>query len=410
MIKEVLKNVIKELIHTEANYKRDNDKVIHKSLFSPFVPTFLDTYSLFWKSFNTMVVYHLKTVQISDFNFFDIDFMNFPTIDKKEFFEKLMHLFEKTLKKNKKYKIVKRYKFLQFYKMISYFISYKYKDIEINFVVSLLCDNQSFSIKLYIPVIVFKDNKYDIITNLFNEYIDEISNYILNHIHINDNVHDIINRINNFIKVYKDKGIGKYVILLHGPPGTGKTFIANMIKSILSLKYRNLYVSEIVKDKLTAVLKQTMRDELEPREIKNNSFDMYQYNIRYDERIYFEIIDEFDSLISVKDDKSLLSRYNTGKIKQVLDQIEGIVILISNHIEDLDEAVVRDDRINLKVKIDENFYTIEEKKNIVLSYLKKHKINYKNVKNEIDNIDYTLLSNAINQCKNIIYDYIGKQV
>jgi len=165
-----------------------------------------------------------------------------------------------------------------------------------------------------------------------------------------DKINNITNCINSFIKnekFYLERGIPYQLgILLYGPPGTGKT---SLIKAIASKYDKSL---SIISTKDLSYLQNSLTS------MKQNSI---------------LVIEDIDSSLSVlsreknnkvkvvgkneKEEDSLKDLFK-GSLSDILNSLDGIIschgrilIMTTNHIEKIDQAILRPGRVDLKVEL-----------------------------------------------------------
>ena len=165
-----------------------------------------------------------------------------------------------------------------------------------------------------------------------------------------DKINNITNCINSFIKnekFYLERGIPYQLgILLYGPPGTGKT---SLIKAIASKYDKSL---SIISTKDLSYLQNSLTS------MKQNSI---------------LVIEDIDSSLSVlsreknnkvkvvgkneKEEDSLKDLFK-GSLSDILNSLDGIIschgrilIMTTNHIEKIDQAILRPGRVDLKIEL-----------------------------------------------------------
>lgn len=142
-------------------------------------------------------------------------------------------------------------------------------------------------------------------------------------------------------------------IILHGPPGTGKTTIARNLGKIIGCegeRFRLMSGPEIFN-------KYVGQSEKNVREIFKPAEDAWKkYGI--DSPIYMIVIDEIDAMIPARDGDSS-HRVSSSVVNQFLAKLDGleqfenfICIGITNRIELLDPAAIRPGRLGTHIKID----------------------------------------------------------
>lgn len=191
---------------------------------------------------------------------------------------------------------------------------------------------------------------------------------------------DVLNRIDYFLKsrkIYEKKGIPWTLgILLSGCPGTGKT---SFVKALINYTKRHVVEVPLGRIKTYGGLKEVMLGE-----------EIDGYTIPFDKRLYLiEDIDCLDDIVlsrkkqlkqkqkkkskEKENDSSeldLSKLFDTSKhsssfgnddpltLSHILNIIDGpleapgrILVMTSNHPEKLDEALIRDGRMDIKLKM-----------------------------------------------------------
>lgn len=164
---------------------------------------------------------------------------------------------------------------------------------------------------------------------------------------------------------YIKKGIPHTLgILLHGPPGTGKTSI---IKSIAKDTNRHVINIKLYKDTTQTQLRNLFFDE-KLNVIVDNKTE--HFNISMDERIY--VIEDIDCLTDiiykreniVTEEKNPYVFGEELSLSFILNLLDGILetpgrilIVTTNHIEKLDKAFIRPGRIDVNLEV--GFCTLE---------------------------------------------------
>lgn len=152
-----------------------------------------------------------------------------------------------------------------------------------------------------------------------------VSNLILDE-EIRDSISQFILRIKNRKKL-KDVGLDpKLSLLLHGPPGCGKTTIANYIAREANLPIVTARLDTIV----SSLLGSTSKNIRKVFDFTNN-------------KPCILFIDEFDAIAKARDNE-----YEHGELKRVInsllqsiDQYQNVLIAATNHSKMLDSAVWR---------------------------------------------------------------------
>lgn len=199
------------------------------------------------------------------------------------------------------------------------------KDLEYN-----ICYKNNNETSVYTPVLA-GDPRFELYQNFPKRNLDSV---IIDK-HIKKNI------INNIETFYKDKndyityGIPyKNVILLHGPPGTGKTSI---LFSIASYFNKDVYILNFGSD---------INDEI---------FIHLLSHIKPDSFLFLEDIDAlFKNRDAVRKGNNGFLSFST--LLNFLDgvlRVDGLItFMTTNHIEYLDPALLRSGRVNLTEKID----------------------------------------------------------
>lgn len=154
-------------------------------------------------------------------------------------------------------------------------------------------------------------------------------------------IKDFIDRFNNGNTFYKEKQLCyKTGILLYGRPGTGKT---SLVKSIATEYHRGIV-------------------QIDVSNIDNIDFSHLTMMINNeDEEKYIVLFEDIDTLFLNRDESESKSDkdYNgiINKLLQFLDSNSSpndvIFIATTNHLERLDEALIREGRFDLKLEVDE---------------------------------------------------------
>lgn len=223
-------------------------------------------------------------------------------------------------------------------------------DIEAGTIILLSVNDKSST-----PYFCFPHNKYDnfclnisdvmLVEGLKDTGNEKIDLAPLNNLVIADDVKEeilaVIKQHENNDKIFKDWGLGDIIeygkgmtFLFYGPPGTGKTWAANCIAKALGRKLMIVAAAEI----------QTS----EPGGANRNIQQAFATAAASKKVL---LLDECDSLITSRNDVGMIIGSEINTLLTEIEKYEGFVILTTNRIENLDEALER--RIALIVEFPE---------------------------------------------------------
>ena len=217
-----------------------------------------------------------------------------------------------------------------------------------------------------------------------------------------------LDRIENLGKICKQYPHFRWVILVHGEPGTGKTWLFKNLPMFTD-KVR-LLESPILSKKMSEVRKrffETSSSEAdEPEEGITESPKLIgsTNKVKQDfngiSQIEYDVFDEFDMYVgNYLTDKSIdtSKSFLVNTFKEALDESKGLIILITNHKDKIDSSVIRDGRINETIHMDRSFYDLEEKKRIVEFYNREYGTEGFSIpNNELDNM---VVASIESKCK-----------
>ncbi len=183
-------------------------------------------------------------------------------------------------------------------------------------------------------------------------------------------------------QIFEEWGLGEVIeygrgmtFLFYGPPGTGKTWGAHCIAKTLKKELLIIGSAEI----------QSSEPGAANRNIKKAFADAKSRN-----KILF--LDECDSLIASRQDVGMVLGSEINTLLTEIEKFEGVVVLATNRVEELDEALER--RIALIVEFPEPNYTQREgiwgvmlpkkmplEKEVTIEKLAAHKLTGGQIKN-----------------------------
>lgn len=151
----------------------------------------------------------------------------------------------------------------------------------------------------------------------------------------------VLKQKQNSKKMFEEWGLGEVIeygrgmtFLFYGPPGTGKTWAANCIAKVFGTQLLSIGAAEI----------QTSEPGGANRNIQNAFAEA-----KKSKKILF--LDECDSLITNRADVGMILGGEINTLLTEIEKCEEVVILATNRIENLDEALER--RISLIVEFPE---------------------------------------------------------
>lgn len=151
--------------------------------------------------------------------------------------------------------------------------------------------------------------------------------------HIIHQLQGPMNYIRNYDKLMQREDTGGkikpgYVILLYGKPGTGKTMTASVMGNYLGIDVYYLNLSRVVSKYIG--------------ETEKNLEKVFN---RLDKKRCILFVDEADALFGkrteVKDSKDRYANQEVAYLLQRVERFSGVVILATNHDENMDEAFTR---------------------------------------------------------------------
>ncbi|MFC6755705.1 ATP-binding protein [Halomicroarcula sp. GCM10025894] len=140
---------------------------------------------------------------------------------------------------------------------------------------------------------------------------------------------------------YEDYGLGATDgVLLHGPPGCGKTFIAGALAGELGYNYVNLTPADLSSKWLG-----------EGTENIAKVFDVAEEN-----QPCILFIDEIDAIASSRDDGSNMHNDRKMMVNQLLTELQNVpdgvvVVAATNYVDDIDGAILRSGRFDERIEV-----------------------------------------------------------
>lgn len=163
-----------------------------------------------------------------------------------------------------------------------------------------------------------------------------------------DEIMAVIRQQKNNNKLFKDWGLDETIeygkgmtFLFHGPPGTGKTWGAKCIAKVVGKEILSIGQAEIQSSEPGAASRNIQGAFKSAKETGN-----------------VLLLDECDSLICARGDVGMILAGEINTLLTEIEKFEGILVLATNRIEHLDEALER--RISLILEFKEPNYEQRE--------------------------------------------------
>lgn len=176
--------------------------------------------------------------------------------------------------------------------------------------------------------------------NGVNVYRDIATGRNKDSVFLNDHIKDdILNHVRKFFsnkEIYDKRNLTyKTGILLEGEPGTGKSTIASMIATEFNISMVIINMNQFA--------------QLDT--------DFITSTLNADDKTYVVLLEDIDCVIGDREseDSDVENKKNVNKLLQFLDSASSpsnvIFVATTNHIDKLDDAIIRDGRFDLKVNI-----------------------------------------------------------
>lgn len=217
------------------------------------------------------------------------------------------------------------------------------------------------------------------------------------------------NKVSSLIKPAKG-------IILHGPPGTGKTTFAKNLAHILGCTGKNLkfLTATEIKSKWHG------GSESNVREIFTDAINSYE-SFGDNAPLNIVVIDEIDAILMNRTEGGDCGNVSNSIVNQFLGNMDGlvqysnlIIIGITNKIHLLDKAVLRPGRFTCKIHIDKP--TAEQKEKIFKLFLTKYSeivdqnINITNICDMMTNFTGADIEQIFNLCALKYADMILEEI
>jgi hypothetical protein len=238
-----------------------------------------------------------------------------------------------------------------------------------------------------------------------------------------------LNRIRNFIKLYHKIGVYKqqrslrWVILVKGAPGTGKTFLFD---SMLP----RMFPGKLYEDnQMDEILYTAQKNQLKYGTLYNNHAHgtkeasngemciservAVQALHGWENRVPYFVIDEVDRFVASYTDVDL-DRSKADMVylfKRLLDTTAGIVVLITNHADKIDQSILRAGRVNEVIDFDVDYYLPSEKQYVLQEYMRGYGLCELDIpKAEIDKLASKTVAEIEDMCRHTMLSKCEKMI
>lgn len=201
---------------------------------------------------------------------------------------------------------------------------------------------------------------------------------------VKDEIVAVLDQHKNHDKLFKEWGLGDVIeygrgmtFMFYGPPGTGKTFGAHCIAKAMGTELLVISAADIQSSEpggANRAIQQAFREAKAKKQVL--------------------FLDECDSLISSRNDLGMILASEVNTLLTEIEKFEGVAILATNRIENMDEALER--RISLIVEFPKPDYEMRKKiwekllpkkmplgKEVSIDILAKHELTGGQIKNVV---------------------------